>query len=154
MSDKILVETQMLIRKPVAKVFNAFIDPTETVNFWFTKSTGKLQQGETVTWLWEMYGVSTEVHVKQIVPDKLISLDWGEPKEAVEFHFKSSADVSSTYVVIKNYGFAEEGDALLRKLIDTTGGFTTVLDGAKCWLEHGFNLNLIMDKFPAEFINH
>lgn len=152
--NKIVVECQMLIRRPAAAVFNAMIDPAITTNFWFTKSTGKLREGETVTWQWEMYGASADVAVKKIVENKLISFDWGEPKESVDFSFTSSADGNSTYVVIKNYGFSQTGDALISKIIDTTGGFTTVLDGMKAWLEHELSLNLISDKFPKEFINH
>ena len=152
--NNIVVECQMLIRRPAAEVFNAFHDPAQTTNFWFTKSTGKLREGETVTWQWEMYGASADVAVKKIVENKLISFDWGEPKESVDFSFTSSAENNSTYVVVKNYGFQQTGDELISKLIDTTGGFTTVLDGAKCWLEQGVNLNLIKDKFPKEFIQH
>ena len=148
--NKIVVETQMLIRKPVAEVFNAFIDPVYTTQFWFTHSTAKLEEGKTATWTWDMYNVSSEVIVKKIVPNALIAVVWGNPAENVDFHFQSSPDNTSTYVVIKNYGFSEKGDVLLSKLIDTSGGFTTVLDGAKCWLEHGFNLNLIKDKFPRD----
>ncbi len=33
-----VVKAEMLIRKPVTEVFEAFIDPTITTNFWFTKS--------------------------------------------------------------------------------------------------------------------
>jgi len=36
------VEAQMLIRKPVSTVFNAFIDPDVTKHFWFTKGSDKL----------------------------------------------------------------------------------------------------------------
>ncbi len=143
----------MLIRKPVAEVFEAFINPERTTQFWFTHSTGRLEENKTLTWTWEMYGASTEVEVKKIIPNELIAVVWDNPRENVDFHFTGSADNSSTYVVVKNYNFSEEADALLSKLIDTTGGFTTVLDGAKCWLEHGFNLNLIKDKFPAAFTN-
>ena len=135
--DKIIVECRMLIRKPVTTVFHAFIDPTVTTKFWFTKSSGKLEPGAMVTWSWEMYGATAEVSVLRLVQNELIAISWGENQEKVEFIFKPSADGAGTYVVIRNYGFAEKGDALLRKLIDTTGGFTTVLDGAKCWLEHG-----------------
>lgn len=151
-NNAIIVNCQMLIRKPVAEVFNAFIDPAQTTQFWFTKSSGILEEGKTVEWVWEMYGVSAQVLVKKIIANQLIAVDWGEG-ESIDFTFQQSAD-NHTYVVIKNYGFKQTGDALLAKLIDTTGGFTTVLDGAKCWIEKGFNLNLIKDKFPAEFINH
>ncbi|MEO6905534.1 MAG: polyketide cyclase, partial [Ginsengibacter sp.] len=60
------VEAQMLIRKPVTLVFQAFIDPAITTNFWFTKSSGQLETGKTITWEWEMYGISTNVLVKEI----------------------------------------------------------------------------------------
>jgi len=34
------------------------------------------------------------------------------------------------------------------------GGFTTVLDGAKAWLEHNIHLNLITDKYPKGLTEH
>lgn len=33
-----VAKTGMLIRKPVAEVFEAFIDPNITTKFWFTRS--------------------------------------------------------------------------------------------------------------------
>lgn len=38
-------EAQMLIRKPVAEVFEAFIDPAITKYFWFTKGSNRLEKG-------------------------------------------------------------------------------------------------------------
>lgn len=147
------VEAQMLIRKPVATVFQAFIDPAETTNFWFTKSSGKLETGKTMSWTWEMYGVTTQVLVKEIIHNKRISIVWGDPATNVDFAFTSVTD-NATYVVIRNYGFEETGDELIKAINDNTGGFTTVLDGLKAYLEHGINLNLIRDKFPGELTIH
>jgi uncharacterized protein YndB with AHSA1/START domain len=44
----------MLIRKPVAEVFEAFVNPDITMKFWFTKSSGRLEAGKQVQWEWEM----------------------------------------------------------------------------------------------------
>lgn len=141
------VEVQMLIRKPAREVFEAFINPAITKNFWFTKGSAKLETGKTVVWEWEMYNVSTTVYVKEIIPNKKIAIEWDELKTMVDFNFQSvSAD--TTYVIIRNYGFQKEGDELLQIVKDATGGFTTVLDGLKAFLEHNINLNLIADKFP------
>ncbi len=148
-----VVETQMLIRKPVSLVFQAFIDPQITSNFWFTKSSGPLEVGKTITWEWEMYGISTQVLVKDIVLNKKISIEWGDPATIVDFEFIPLKD-NRTYVVIKNYGFKETGDDLIEVIKNNTGGFTTVLDGLKAFLEHDINLNLIMDKFPKEVSQH
>lgn len=151
MADNNLPEvvTQMMIRKPVAKVFQAFIDPAITKNFWFTKASDKLSIGKTVIWEWEMYGVSAKVLVKEIVKNEKIIIEWNEPPTTVEFEFQSLTN-DSTYVVIKNYGFNLTGDKLIEAIRDNTGGFTTVLDGLKAYLEHNINLNLIADKFPRK----
>ncbi len=147
------VETQMLIRKPAAEVFNAFIDPAITKNFWFTHGSGKLEVDKKVTWKWEMYNVSTAVLVKEIIPNEKIVIEWGEPATTVEFNFQSLQG-NTTYVVIRNYGFQQTGDELLAVIKDSTGGFTTVVDGLKAYLEYGIKLNLIGDKFPKEAAKH
>jgi uncharacterized protein YndB with AHSA1/START domain len=143
------VEVQMMIRKPVEIVFEAFIDPQITTNFWFTKSSGKLESGKILTWQWEMYGASAEVHVKEIIPNKLISTEWGDPATEVDYEFTALSD-NQTYVVIKNSGFNLTGDKLIEAIKDNTGGFTTVLDGLKAYLEHGIRLNLVLDKFQKK----
>ena len=53
-----ITRTGMLIRRPVADVFDAFVNPEVTTKFWFTRSTGRLEAGGQVQWEWEMYGRS------------------------------------------------------------------------------------------------
>ena len=148
-----IVEVQMLIRKPAPEVFNAFIDPMLTKNFWFTKGSGKLEPGKTVTWEWEMYNVSTQVRVLEIIENNRIRIEWDEPPTQVEFEF-TELNETSTYLIIRNSGFRQEGMDLINVIKDATGGFTTVLDGLKAYLEYNINLNLIADKFPKEVSNH
>lgn len=152
MNSSATVETQMMIRKPVATVFQAFIDPAVTTNFWFTKSNGKLETGKTVTWEWEMYGATAKVLTKEIIPNELIATEWGDPATKVDYLFKALTD-DTTYVTIKNYGFNLSGDELIDAIKDNTGGFTTVLDGLKAWLEHGVRLNLVLDKYPNKRVS-
>jgi uncharacterized protein YndB with AHSA1/START domain len=141
-------EAKMLIRKPSSEVFEAMVNPEITTNFWFTKSSGKLEVNKSVTWEWEMYQVSAVVNVIAIVKNEKIKFEWNNPARTVEFQFESMSD-NSTYVSVKEYGYTETGDELLAIIRDSTGGFTTVLDGMKAFLEHGINLNLIADKFPT-----
>lgn len=141
------VECQMMIRRPVSEVFQAFIDPAITTKFWFTKSSGPLEAGKTIVWEWEIYNVSAAVNIEKIVPDKYISLIWDEPATTVDFEFTSITD-NNTYIVIRNYGFSQTGDELMLAINNNAGGFTTVLDGLKAYLEHGIELNLVRDKFP------
>ncbi len=142
-----MVECQMMIRNPISSVFQAFIDPIITTKFWFTKSSGKLEKNKTVMWEWEMYGVADEIKVIEIVSNKIITIEWGNPTTTVDFEFSELTE-ETTYVEIKNYGFNQTGDDLIEVIKNNTGGFTTVLDGLKAYLEYGIEMNLVGDKFP------
>lgn len=142
-----IVKAQMLIRRPAEDVFEAFMDPEITRNFWFTKSSGRLEAGKAFTWEWEVHNVSAIVNVKEIVANERILIEWDQPPTTVDFEFKRLGE-DRTYVTIRNYGFRNPEEDLPALFNDLAGGFTSVLDGLKAYLEHGINLNLIADKFP------
>lgn len=149
--EPIIAKAEMLIRKPVAEVFNAFIDPAITTKFWFTKSTGKLETGKQVQWTWEMYGSSTQVDVKAIESNKRILVDWGayEIPTTLEWIFTPHGE-NATFVSITNSGFSGDTEAVAKQAIGSTEGFTLVLCGLKALIEHNVNLNLIVDRFPKQ----
>ncbi|MGZ7068077.1 MAG: SRPBCC family protein [Methanobacterium sp.] len=149
------VEAGMLIRKPVEQVFEAFVNPEITTNFWFTKSTGRLDENDEVLWTWEMYNHTVPVFIKSIIKNEKIIVQWGnyDEKTTVEWTF-TSLDKSRTFVNIVNSGFKGIPDELIEKVRDSTGGFTLVLAGLKAYLEHNIRLNLIEDRFPKELGGH
>ena len=142
-------KTGMLIRKPVAEVFDAFVNPDITTKFWFTKSSGRLVVGTQVQWVWEMYGLSMPVTTKAIDPNQRIVITWPGYKKptTVEWTFTSLED-GSTFVGIKESVFVGDGDQLMKQVANSTEGFTLVLAGLKAFLEHNVRLNLVADRFP------
>jgi uncharacterized protein YndB with AHSA1/START domain len=150
-----IAKTGMLIRKPVADVFEAFINPDITTKFWFTKSSGRLEAGKQVQWDWEMYGISIPVTAKVIEANKRIVIEWpgyGSPT-TVEWIFAPQED-GTTFVSITNAGFTGDGDALVKQATDSTQGFSLVLAGLKALLEHNIRLNLVADRFPKGIEGH
>lgn len=139
-------KVEMIIRKPVEEVFEAFIDPAITTKFWFTRSSGKLEKGKRVRWDWEMYGVSAELDVKEIEQNKRILIQFND-ETTVEWIFTSRA-TEETLVTITNAGFKGESIEIVNQVIDSTGGFTIVLCGLKALLEYNIILNLVSDRFP------
>ena len=137
-------KAQMLIRKPVGDVFEAFVDPAITSKFWFTRSTGRLEPGKELRWDWEMYGVSTPVRVTAIERNRRILIEWDDPPCPVEWVFSPRAD-NTTFVKISHRGFRGTDDEVVAQAIGSTEGFTLVLAGLKALLEHGVSLNLIAD---------
>jgi uncharacterized protein YndB with AHSA1/START domain len=150
-----VAKAEMLIRKPVAEVFEAFLNPEITTKFWFTKSSGRLEAGKQVTWSWEMYNASSHVTVKDVEQNKRILIEWsgyGSPT-TVEWIFTSYGN-DATFVRITNFGFSGDGDEFVKQALDSTGGFTWVLAGLKAYLEHNIMLNLIADRFPEGLREH
>jgi len=144
-------EAQMLIRSNVIEVFQAFIDPEITKNFWFTKGSAPLEVGKEVEWTWEMYNFSAKVIATKITANELIQFDWygTEKPTRITIDFKALNE-KATYVSIVHDGFVKTGEELVAALKDSTGGFHLVLAGLKAYLEHGIQLNLVGDKHPKE----
>ena len=143
----------MLIRKPVAQVFDAFVDPAITSRFWFSRGSGRLEAGKQVRWDWEMYGVSARVEVKAIQPNQRILIEWNGPDNpsSVEWTFEPRGK-DHTFVTVRNWGFRGSADAVAAQAIDSMGGFSLVLAGLKAFLEHRLELNLVADHDPDSLV--
>jgi uncharacterized protein YndB with AHSA1/START domain len=150
-----VMKTGMLIRRPVAEVFEAFVDPDITTNFWFTKGSGRLKAGTQVEWAWEMYNISVPVTAKVIEPHTRIVFEWKGYKvpTTVEWRFKALPD-GTTFVTITESGFTGDGDSLVKQVADSTQGFSLTLAGAKAFLEHNIRLNLVADRYPKGVEEH
>jgi uncharacterized protein YndB with AHSA1/START domain len=152
-SMPLVAKAQMLIRKPVAQVFEALVDPALTSRFWFSKGSGRLEAGKHVRWDWEMYGVSAEVDVKEVEENKRILVEWGgiyDPT-SIEWTFEPQGE-DRTFVTVKNWGFGGDAEKVVAEALDSTGGFTFLLAGLKAFLEHGIELNLIADHEPSALV--
>ncbi len=142
-------KAEMLIRRPVADVFIAFVDPLITANFWFTRGSDRLHMGKTVRWEWEMYGFAVDVDVMAVDENRRILIHWpgeGGPTR-VEWTFTSRPD-NTTFVTIENSGFRGTSAEVLAQVVGATEGFALVLAGAKAFLEQGLILDFVADRFP------
>lgn len=147
-----VVNPQLLIRKPAHEVFNALTDPEITTKFWFTKGSGKVVQGASLRWDWEMYGVHADVNVREVDINRRILIEW-DNGVAVEWILEARDD-ETTLVCIRNSGFRGTDDEVVAKAIDSMGGFTSLLAAMKAYLEHGIELNLVADHHPDAHVKN
>ena len=144
----IVAKAEMLIRKSVEEVFEAFVNPAITTQFWFTKSSGRLDENKQVEWTWEMYNYAAPVKVLSIETNKKIVIEWGSAEDATSVEWVFKGLDKGTFVSIVNSGFRGDTDKLIAQVRDSTEGFTLVLAGLKALLEHNIRLNLVGDRFP------
>ena len=148
-----VAKCQILIRRPVSDVFEAFIDPAITCHFWYSKGSGRLQPGKQLRWDWEMYDVGTNVTVKAVDVNRRILVEWNGPDNPseVEWTFESR-DGGKTWVTVENRSFSGSPGAQMKEALNATEGFTFLLGGAKIWLEHGIEPRFVLDHAPEKLV--
>lgn len=144
-----VAKAAMLIRRPAAEVFEAFIDPAITSKFWFSEGSGRLEQGCQVQWHWKRFASSVQVNVLAIEEQKRILIEWSalDTPTTVEWIFAAWED-NTTFVNITNTGFSGNGDEQAGQAIASAEGFALVLAGLKALLEHNMILHLVADRHP------
>jgi uncharacterized protein YndB with AHSA1/START domain len=136
----------MLIRRPVAEVFHAFVDPGVITSFWLEATTGPLAKGAQVTWHFMVPGATETVTVTTFEDQRRIAFDWSHGIN-VDMTFEPS-DKNSTKLIVEAAGF--RGESAEVSAIGATEGFTIVLCDLKTLLETGRSASLVRDK--AELI--
>ena len=142
----------MLIRRPPHVVYEAFVDPAITTRFWFTHGSGRLTVGAITRWEWRMYGVGDDVKCIALAPDKRIEIEWNGTDAPNRVVWEFLPHEGNTFVRISNTGFTGDPASIASQVVDSTQGFNLVLAGAKAWLEHGIELNLVLDIHPAGLV--
>lgn len=133
--------TKMKIFKPVNEVFEAFVDPAKIVNFWFSSSSERWEQGKTITLKYEEYNAQVDIKVKEVELNQKIVFCWGTKQEEniVTLTLKEW-DSSTTIIEVNEEGFKESDPDLIRTLVSNKEGWVYMLTCLKGYLEHGVQL--------------
>jgi uncharacterized protein YndB with AHSA1/START domain len=143
-----VARTGMLIRRPAAEVFEAFVDPAITTRFWFTKGSSRLEAGRQVRWDWEMYGFSMPVTAKVIEPNERLVVEWPTDRGPTTVEWTFTPHPDGTFVAITHAGFGGDGDEVVQQVAGSVEGFSLVLAALKAFLEHGIRRQVVADRFP------
>ena len=141
-----VAKAEMLIRRPVTEVFNAFVSPDTITKFWLEGTTGPLAKGAQVKWRFMVPGATETVNVTDFQEPHRIAFDWSDGI-SVAMDFEQQGD-SATRLAVKVSGFKDE--PAIDQVVNATEGFSIVLCDLKALLETGRSGNFVKDK--AELI--
>jgi uncharacterized protein YndB with AHSA1/START domain len=148
-TDDMSAIARIRVRKSPSDVFTAFSDASEMSRFWFTRRDENLIEGRVSTWFigGGENAISFDVRVKEIDNAKKIVIEWpghdGEYTQ-VKWSFEETGD-GDTILTIEETGFTGSSDAIVERVIDSTGGFNQVIVAAKALVEHRVELNVVSD---------
>jgi len=133
-------QVQLKIRRPVAEVFAAVVDPGQLTGYFVQTSSGALAQGQTVTWSFAEAPAPFPVKVREVVANERIVIEW--PADGydtrVEMTF-TPLDGGDTMVGIAESGWPddEKGQQLS---YGNSGGWMHMMCCLKAYLEYDINL--------------
>ena len=129
----------MLIRRPAADLYRAFIEPDQLTRFWLASASAPLEVGKSVRWEFMVPGAVANLQAKELEKGRRILVEW-EDGATTEWLFEPH-DKDSTVVKVDHQA---EGD--LASANESTQGYTIVLCDLKTLLETGTSTNLVRDK--------
>lgn len=135
-------QVQLKIRKPVAEVFDAVVNPKKLTGYFTKTASGPMVEGSTVMWSFVEFPEEFPVKVKQVVKDSKIVFQWeaaeGGYDTTIEMDFKP-IDAGNTMVQIKEYGWKDTPKGL-ESSYGNAGGWMHMMCSMKGYLEYGINL--------------
>ncbi len=140
-NSKLEIRTSLKIQKPLREVFEAIVDPVKMSNYFISKSTGRIEEGKTLTWQFPEFEMQFPVRVDKVERDKYISWFWSNPADKVEtkveMTLKPMRDGVFVTVTEKSRDNDEGG---IKWLAGNAAGWANFLACLKAWLEYGVNL--------------
>ncbi len=135
-------QVQLKIRKPVAEVFEAVVNPTKLSGYFVKSASGPLAEGTTVQWSFAEAPGPFDVVVSEVVKDRRIVFEWPVSGDAylskVEMTFEV-LDGGDTMVRINESGWREDAVGV-KASYGNAGGWMHMLCCLKAYLEYGINL--------------
>lgn len=133
--------TKIEIRKPAKDIFEAFVDPVNIGNFWFTSSSERWAEGKKITLRYEEYDAEGVIHILSVIDHRKIVYEWGREEgepHLVTITFQENRP-GVTVVEVTEEGFDPNDPDLIPKLLDNKGGWVYALTCLKGYLEFGVN---------------
>jgi len=134
------IKVDLQIQKQADAVFDAIVDPEKMTNYFISQSSGRIEEGKTLTWKFPEFDEEFPIRVSKIKKDKYISYYWEtEGKELLVEIKLSPQENNSTLVTVTEKSMKNDKSGI-SWLQGNTEGWANFLACLKAYIEHGINL--------------
>ena len=141
MEDQLLsIKAALQIAKTPHQVFNAIVAPKKMTNYFISESTGKMKEGEVLTWKFPEFEKEVPIQVHKVDEDKYVSYYWGAHSEETLVEITLAQHDSHSTVVTVTEKFKKNDEAGRQWLMGNSEGWANFLACLKAYLEYGINL--------------
>lgn len=138
--EELQIRVAIQIPKPADKIFEAIIDPEHMSNYFISKSSGKMKEGEKIMWKFHEFPEEFPIYVEKMERNRYISYRWEIDGEMLLVEMTlDPVDDDATVVTITEKG-KDNDEAGIKWLMGNTEGWANFLACLKAYLEYGINL--------------
>jgi uncharacterized protein YndB with AHSA1/START domain len=139
-----IAKIELLIRRPAADAYRAFVEPEMLTQFWLARASQALAPQSRARWEFLVAGAAATLEVRSMIKNRQIATAWDDDT-TIDFTFKE-LEPELTSVCVTQAGFSGSPEEVVAKALDATQGFTLVLCELKALLEQNVSLNAVRDK--------
>ena len=139
--EQLQAKAGIQISKPIKEVFEAIVDQKKMSNYFISESSGRMEEGKTLTWKFPEFEDRFSVEVAEVKSPEFVSFLWEGAvgnKLLVEINLLEMKN--STTLVKITEGKMENNAAGLAWYGGNTEGWANFLACLKAYLEYGINL--------------
>jgi uncharacterized protein YndB with AHSA1/START domain len=133
------IHVALQLQRTADVIFEAIVDPDKMSNYFISKSTGRMEEGKTLTWNFPEFEAGFPVRIGTIEQDHVIAYSWDVDgrDHLCTITLKPEADGSTVVAVTEK---AITGTGNIAWLQGNTEGWANFLACLKAYLEYGINL--------------
>ena len=136
------IKAGLQVSKPIAEVFETIADPDKMKNYFISKGSAYMKEGETVTWKFPEMDMEFPVKIGKIQKPGYISFYWDGASDGeqtfVEMNLQA-VENNLTFIVITEKS-KDNNEAGIKWLKSNTEGWANFLACLKAWMEYGVHL--------------
>lgn len=139
--EKLQAKASIQISKPIEEVFEAIVDPKKMTNYFISESSGRMEEGKTLTWKFPEFEERFEVEVAEVQSPKFVSFLWeGATGKKLQVAVNLQEMKQNSTLVKITEGKMENDPAGITWFGSNTEGWANFLACLKAYLEYGINL--------------
>ena len=140
--DQLEIKAGLQVLKPIGEVFEAIADPDKMKNYFISKSSGYMKEGETIIWKFPEMDMEFPVRIGKINKSSYISYYWNDFADNTETFVEinlTETEPGATFIRVTEKSRPNDATGI-EWLKRNTEGWANFLACLKAWLEHGINL--------------
>ena len=138
--NRLEIKAALQIQKQAHEIFEAIVNPDQMSQYFISKSSGRMEEGKTLTWHFSEFEDGFSIEVGKIESSKTISYYWEHTGDKLIVEITLTPVKGESTLVTITEKSKENNPEGIEWLKGNTEGWANFLACLKAYLEYGINL--------------